>query len=52
MLLNYSPLGSITKLPASPTQAYRRDPARPLAALTLVLAESSPQEHSGAYRGG
>ena len=39
------------KLPASPIRAYQ-DVPRQLAALTLVLAESRPQEGSGAYRGG
>ena len=48
MPLNYRPSGSIYKStspkpPASPIRAYQGDPARPLAALTLALTQSSPQ---------
>ncbi len=40
-----------TKPPASPVRAYQGDPARPLAALTLVLTEPKPQERSGGLPG-
>ena len=41
-----------TKLLTFPIRVYQSPPARQPEALPLVLADTGPQEGSGAYRGG
>ena len=50
--LNASPSTKLSSAPIKTTRVYQRGPACQLAALSLVLTESRPQECSGAYRGG